>query len=230
MIDLHTWSTPNGHKVSIALEELGLPYRVHPVNIGAGDQFTPEFLQISPNNKIPAIVDNDGPNGSRLELFESGAILLYLAEKTGSLLSNEPLSRAHTIQWLMFQMGGLGPMLGQVHHFRHYAPEVIPYAIDRYTREAGRLYGVMDRHLGRHQYLADDYSIADIACFPWVRHIERQGLSFDDFPNLHRWFETIASRPAVQRGLLVPDTTSPPAEMSEEAKANLFGAQQYERR
>lgn len=227
MIDLYTWSTPNGYKVSIALEELGLDYRTIPIHIGKGEQFAPDFLKISPNNKIPAIVDSDGPDGSGpYALFESGAILLYLAEKTGGLLPGDPRGRADALQWLMFQMGGLGPMLGQAHHFRVYAPEPIPYAIERYTREAGRLYGVLDRRLGAVEYLAGTYSIADIACFPWLRSAERQGQNLDDFPNLKRWFAAIAARPAVQRGLAVPTESSPL--MDAQAREVLFGARQYQ--
>ncbi|MCW5700893.1 MAG: glutathione S-transferase N-terminal domain-containing protein, partial [Rhodospirillales bacterium] len=174
MIDLYTWSTPNGFKVSILLEELGLPYKVFPINIGAGDQFDPAFLKLNPNNKIPVIVDHDGPNGEPLALMESGAILMYLAEKSGKLMPAETVQRYTVIQWLMFQMGGLGPMLGQNHHFRRYAPETIPYAVDRYTREATRLYRVLDARLGEEEYLAGDYSIADIASYPWIRPWRRQ--------------------------------------------------------
>src|SRR6185312_7144428 len=170
MIDLYSWATPNGHKIHIMLEETGLEYRVHPIDIGAGDQFTPAFLAISPNNKIPAIVDSNGPDGAPISLFESGAILIYLAEKTGKLLPHEPAGRYATLQWLMFQVGGLGPMLGQTHHFRIYAPQQIEYAVSRYTNEAKRLYGVMDKQLGQSAYLAgNDYTIADIAAFPWTR-------------------------------------------------------------
>ena len=176
MIDLYTWPTPNGHKVHIALEELGLPYTVHAVDIGEGDQFKPEFLKISPNNRIPAIVDRDGPKGKPIALFESGAILIYLAEKTGKLLAPKGNARYHAVQWLMFQMGGIGPMLGQAHHFRTFAPEQIPYAVERYTNEAKRLYGVVDRRLGEAEYLAGDYGIADIATFPWLRYWDKQGI------------------------------------------------------
>jgi len=204
MIDLYTWTTPNGFKASIALEEMGLEYAAHPVDIGAGKQFEPEFLRISPNNKIPAIVDHDGPEGRPISIFESGAILLYLAEKTSKLLSSEPHQRWLTVQWLMFQMGSLGPMLGQAGHFRNFAPERVPYGIDRYTSEAGRLFQVMDSRLAEVEYLAGDYSIADIACWPWVRPIERMGHSFDDYPNLERWFDAISERPAVNRGLAAP--------------------------
>lgn len=231
MIDLYSWPTPNGHKVHIMLEEVGLPYRVHAVDIGAGEQFKPDFLAISPNNKIPAIVDQDGPGGQPYSLFESGAILLYLAEKTGKLLPQEPRSRYDVIQWLMFQMGNVGPMLGQAHHFRHYAPEPIDYAINRYTNEASRLYGVIDRRLKDREYLAGgDYSIADIATFPWLRSWERQGQNIEDYPNLKRWFEAIAARPAVQRGLQVLADRQRSGPMDEKEREVLFGATQYRRR
>ncbi len=231
MIDLHTWPTPNGFKVSIMLEETGLPYTVIPVDISKGDQFEPEFLKISPNNKMPAIVDHDGPDGGPYALFESGAILMYLAEKTGRFMPSAVAGRYRVIQWLMFQMGGIGPMLGQAHHFRQYAPEPLPYAIDRYTNETGRLYGVMDRRLGDSEYLAGDYSIADIACFPWIRSYERQGQKLEDFANVKRWFEAIGDRPAVHKGLQVlADRRRPPGEMDEKARSVLFGAEQYKRR
>jgi len=230
MIEVYSWPTPNGHKVHILLEEVGLPYHVTPIDIGAGDQFTPEFLAISPNNKIPAIVDPEGPDGKPISIFESGAILLYLADKTGRLLATEPRARWRTIEWLMFQMGGVGPMLGQTHHFRVYAPEQIRYAVERYTNEAGRLYAVLDRRLGGHEYLAGDYSIADIATFPWLRGYERQGQRLEDFPNLQRWFAAIAARPAVQRGLEVLADQRSKGPISEAARANLFGAAQYRRR
>jgi GST-like protein len=231
MIDLYSWPTPNGHKVHIMLEEVGLPYRVHAVDIGAGEQFEPDFLAISPNNKIPAIVDQDGPGGQPYSLFESGAILLYLAEKTGKLLPQEPRSRYDVIQWLMFQMANVGPMLGQAHHFRHYAPEPIEYAINRYTNEASRLYGVIDRRLKDREYLAGgDYSIADIATFPWLRSWKRQGQNIEDYPNLKRWFEAIAARPAVQRGLQVLADRQRSGPMDEKEREVLFGATQYRRR
>lgn len=230
MIDLYSWSTPNGHKVHIALEELGLDYRIYPVNIGKGDQFEPEFLHISPNNKIPAIVDREGPEGEPFSLFESGAILLYLAEKTGRLLPAEPRRRYRTIEWLMFQIGNLGPMLGQAHHFRQYTGEPIEYAINRYTRETARLYHVMDKRLGEEAFLVGpEYTIADIAAFPWIRPYERQGQDLAEYPNLKRWFEAIASRPAVERGLAVlaeGEQTS----FDDEAKRVLFGEKQYRRR
>lgn len=231
MIDLYTWPTPNGHKVHIMFEETGLPYTIHAIDISKGDQFDPEYLKINPNNKMPTIVDPDGPDGKPYSLFESGAILMYLAEKTGQFMPMETAARYQVIQWLMFQMGGIGPMFGQAHHFRKYAPEKIPYAFDRYTNEAGRLYNVLDRRLGEVEYLAGDYSIADIATFPWTRSYERQGQSLDDFPNVKRWFEAINARPAVERALKVlEDARKPGFEKDEEARKNLFGAAQYQRR
>ncbi|MEM5438904.1 glutathione binding-like protein [Paraburkholderia diazotrophica] len=230
MIDVYSWATPNGHKIHIMLEETGLEYKAHPINIGAGDQFTHEFLEISPNNKIPAIVDSDGPkraDGKPFSLFESGAILIYLAEKTGKFLPIDPAARYETLQWLMFQMGGIGPMLGQTHHFRVYAPQPIEYAINRYTNEAKRLYGVMDAKLGNTRYLAgNDYTIADIATYPWTRSWQNQGLQIDEFPNVKRWQEEIAARPAVQRGVEVLASERAPL-MDEKAKEVLFGATQY---
>lgn len=224
MIDLYTWPTPNGFKVSIMLEETGLPYNVIPVDIGAGDQFKPDYLKISPNNKMPAMVDTDGPGGKPYSLFESGAILMYLAEKTGKFMPAETRARYDVIKWLMFQMGGLGPMLGQAHHFRQYAPEPIPYAIDRYTNEAKRLYGVMDRRLGEVEYLAGAYSIADMASYPWIRPHKRQGQDLNDFPNLKRWFDAIAERPAVQRGVKVlADRDAVPTQIDAKTRAILFG-------
>ena len=204
MIELHTWSTPNGRKVSIMLEELGLPYSVHPVNIGKDEQFRPEFLAISPNNKIPAIVDPDGPGGKRFALFESGAILIYLGEKTQQLIPADPATRYVALQWLMFQMGGLGPMLGQTHHFLRAAPEPVPYAIKRYKDETRRLYGVLDKRLGEAEHLAGEYSIADIASYPWVARHEWHQIELADFPNVKRWYDAIGARPAVQRGMKVP--------------------------
>lgn len=228
MIDLYTWSTPNGFKVSILLEELGLPYKVFPINIGAGDQFDPAFLKLNPNNKIPVIVDHDGPNGEPLALMESGAILMYLAEKSGKLMPAETVQRYTVIQWLMFQMGGLGPMLGQNHHFRRYAPETIPYAVDRYTREATRLYRVLDARLGEEEYLAGDYSIADIASYPWIRPWRRQGQNLEAHPNLNRWYQAIDQRPAVQRGLKVPEQTMDlNRDMDEKTRSTLFGDGQF---
>lgn len=205
MITLYTWATPNGHKISIALEELGLAYEVRTVDITRGEQFDPGFLTISPNNKIPAIIDDDGPGGTPVALFESGAILIYLAEKTGRLLPGDPRARYETLQWLMMQMGSIGPMLGQAHHFRRFAPERIPYATERYTKEAGRLYGVLDKRLADHEWLAGgQYSIADIATYPWLARHEWQGIDLAAFPNVRRWFDTIAARPAVQRGMEIP--------------------------
>lgn len=229
MIDFYTWSTPNGIKVSIMLEEIEEPYKVIPVNIGSGDQFKPEFLKISPNNKIPAIVDHAGPGGKPYSLFESGAILMYLAEKTGKLMPSDTVGRYDVTKWLMFQMGHVGPMLGQAHHFRDYAPERIRYAIDRYTNEARRVYCVIDKRLGATAYLAGaDYSIADVATFPWLRSYKRQGQNLDDFPNLKRWFDEIAARPAVQRGIDVLRGLR--HEFDNKAKEFLFGATQYQRR
>ena len=227
MIDLYSTATPNGHKVHILLEELGLPYRVHHINIGTGDQFKPDFLAISPNNKIPAIVDADGPDGKPMSLFESGAILIYLASKTGRFLGTTDREKFTTLQWLMFQMGGVGPMLGQAHHFRIYAPEKIDYAYDRYTNEAKRLYGVMDRRLSDSAYLAgDDYTIADIATFPWTRSFKNQGIELADFPHVQRWFDEISARPAVQRGVEVLAHLRKPL-TDPKALETLFGATQY---
>ena len=200
MIDLYTWTTPNGRKISIALEELGLPYNVIPIDIGEDEQFAPEFLKIAPNNKIPAIVDHD--NG--LSLMESGAILLYLAEKTGKLLPKELARRYRVIEWLMWQMCGPGPFLGQVHHFVKYNPGKAPYAEERFLKEARRLYGVLDRRLEGREFVADDYSIADIAIWPWISRFEWQTMNLNEFPNVKRWYVTIAKRPAVQRGYHVP--------------------------
>ena len=231
MIDLYTWPTPNGHKVHIMLEETGLEYRVIPVNISEGDQFKPDFLAISPNNKMPAMVDPDGPGGKPYSMFESGAILMYLAEKTGKFMPAEMGARYRVIQWLMFQMGGVGPLLGQAHHFRAYAPEPIPYAIDRYTNEASRLYRVLDRRLGESEYLAGgDYTIADMATFPWLRSHERQGQNLADYPNVKRWFDTIAERPAVERGVAVLADRRRQGPISDKEREILFGAQQYQRR
>lgn len=202
MIHLYMWGTPNGYKVSIMLEESGLPYEVCPIDIGKGEQFAPKFLKISPNNKIPAIIDSEGPGGTAISVFESGAILFYLAEKAGQFLPKDVRGRYRVMEWLMFQMGGVGPMLGQAHHFRHYAKDQHPYSIDRYTRESARLYGVMDRRLAEAAFLAgDSYSIADIATFPWIRRHERHGQKLEDYPNVLRWFQAIAARPAVIAGL-----------------------------
>ncbi len=200
MITLYYWPTPNGHKITIFLEEAGVPYRISPVNIGEGEQFLPEFLAISPNNRMPAIVD-DAPRdgGEPLSVFESGAILLYLAEKTGKFLPEDTRGRVRVLEWLFWQVGGLGPMAGQNHHFGRYAPQKIPYAIDRYVNETNRLYGVLDRRLGPEPFLAGEYSIADIAAYPWIVPHEAQGQNLKDFPNVERWFEAIAARPAVRR-------------------------------
>jgi len=204
MIDLYTWPTPNGHKIHIMLEECKLPYRVHPINIGAGDQFQPDFLKISPNNKIPALVDSEGPDGKPISLFESGAILVYLAAKTGQFMPKSDRAKYEVLQWLMFQMGGVGPMLGQAHHFRIYAPEKIEYGINRYTNEAKRLYGVMDKRLQTSPWIGGkSYSIADMAIFPWLRSWQNQGIDWADYPNAKRWHDDIAERPAVQRGVQV---------------------------
>ena len=205
-IDLYTWKTPNGYKVSIMLEELGLDYEVHPINITQDDQFDPEFLKISPNNKIPAIVDPDGPDGEPIALFESGAIMIYLAEKHGRFFPSDPRDRYVTTQWLMWQMGNFGPMLGQAHHFRRFAKENLPYAIDRYTNESKRLYGVLDKRLGEAKYMGgDDYTIADMATFPWAARHEWQGIDLGDFANVKRWYDELAARPAVEKGRRVPD-------------------------
>lgn len=205
MITLYTWGTPNGRKISIALEELGLDYTVRAVDITRGEQLAPDFLALNPNHKIPVIVDDDGPDGAPITLIESGAILIYLAEKTGRLLPTEPRARIEVIQWLMVQMGSVGPMLGQAHHFRRFAPEVIPYAVERYSKEAARLYGVLDTRLSGRDWLAgSDYSIADIATWPWIARHEWQGIDLAAYPAVKRWFDAIAARPAVQRGIEVP--------------------------
>ena len=228
MIELYSAATPNGQKIHIMLEEVGLPYRVTWVSISKGEQFEPGFLDISPNNKIPAIVDHDGPDAEPVSVFESGAILLYLAEKTGRFLPSAPRARLEVLQWLFWQMGGFGPMLGQAHHFNAYAPERIRYAMDRYTNEAGRLYHVLDRRLAGRDYVAGDYSIADMAIFPWCRLYKRQGLRIEDFPNVKRWFDMIAARPAVAEGMARLEDKA--GEFTEESWSNLFGAEQYKRR
>ncbi|MBL4616847.1 MAG: glutathione S-transferase N-terminal domain-containing protein [Robiginitomaculum sp.] len=226
-IDLYFFPTPNGWKISIALEEMGLAYNMIPVMIGAGDQFKPEFLKISPNNRMPAIVDPDGPDGKPISVFESGAILQYLARKTGKFYGKNERQRVAVEEWLMWQMGGLGPMAGQAHHFRGYADEKIPYAIDRYTNEVNRLYGVMDRRLEGREYLADEYSIADMACWGWVFPYERQGQDLADFPNLKDWFERVGEREAVKAGFamgleLFSDLAADSDE-AKKAKKVLFG-------
>ena len=229
MIELYTWMTPNGQKVSIMLEEVGLPYRVHAIDITKGEQFHPAFLKIAPNNKIPAIVDPNGPDGEPMSVFESGAILLYLASKTGKLLPASTRGKFEVMEWLMFQMGGVGPMLGQAHHFRIYAPEKIEYAINRYTNEAKRLYGVLDKRLGKHKYVAgSSYSIADIAIFPWLRSWKNQGIDWVDFPNLKGWFDEIAARAAVQRGVDVLAGRRKPL-VDDRSREVLFGATQYKK-
>jgi GST-like protein len=223
MIDLHYWPTPNGWKISIMLEEVGLPYRLVPVNIGRGEQFKPEFLAISPNNRMPAIVDHDPPGGGApISVFESGAILIYLAEKTGRFLPQDVRGKYEVLQWLMWQMGGLGPMSGQAGHFRNYAPEKIPYAIERYTKEVNRLYGVMNRRLADREYLAGEYSIADMASWPWILPSMYEQ-NIEEFPHLKRWYEAVGERPAVQRGKAVGKELRNPGPMDDEAKKLLFG-------
>ena len=229
MIEVYSWATPNGHKVHILLEECALPYKVTAVDIGSGDQFKPEFLAISPNNKIPAIVDSDGPDGKPISLFESGAILLYLAGKTGRFLPGDTRGKYNVMQWLMFQMGSVGPMLGQAHHFRIYAPEKLGYAIDRYSNEAKRLYRVMNDQLARSRYIAGpDYTIADVAIFPWLRSWKNQGIEWSEFPHLKGWFDEVAARPAVMRGVeVLADRRRPITD--DRAREVLFGAEQYKR-
>ena len=229
MIEVYSWATPNGHKVHIMLEECALPYKVVAVDIGSGDQFKSDFLAISPNNKVPAIVDSDGPAGKPMSLFESGAILLYLAGKTGRFLPTDTRGRYAVLQWLMFQMAGVGPMLGQAHHFRVYAPERITYAVDRYSNEAKRLYRVMNDQLARSRYIAgSEYTIADIAIFPWLRSWKNQGIDWADYPHLKGWFDEIAARPAVVRGVEVLADRRRPL-MDDKARSVLFGAEQYQR-
>jgi GSH-dependent disulfide-bond oxidoreductase len=229
MIDLYYWPTPNGHKITIFLEETGAPYKIVPVNIRKGEQFEPGFLKISPNNRMPAIVDSDGPGGQPISLFESGAILMYLAEKTGKLMPSEMRARYKVIEWLMFQMAGIGPMMGQAGHFRNAAPEKLPYAIDRYTNESRRLWGVMDHRLGEAEYLGGDYSIADIACYPWVRIAQREPEQLEALPNLRRWLDAIGKRDAVKRGLAVMADT-PQQPLTEEERSILYGKKQFEKR
>lgn len=223
-IELYFWATPNGHKISIMLEECGLPYVLRMVDIGKGDQFKPEFLAISPNNKIPALADPDGPGGAPVTVFESGAILTYLGRKTGKLYPADERTRIEAEQWLFWQVGGLGPMAGQCHHFRNYAPEKIPYGIDRYTNEVNRLYGVMNKRLGDRPYLAGDYSIADIACYPWVRLWKNQGQDIASFPNVAAWLERVGARPAVIKGLAAgKDVPKTDLATDKEAQKVLFG-------
>jgi GST-like protein len=231
MIDLYTWPTPNGHKIHVMLEETGLPYTVHPIDIQAGDQFQPEFLKINPNNKMPAIVDRNGPGGKPMALAESGAILFYLASKTGKFLPADIRDRWAVMQWVMFQMGHIGPMLGQAHHFLGYSVEKIPYAIDRYRNEANRLYGVLDRRLGESPYVGcREYTIADMAVMPWLRSSERQGVNMDDYPNVRRWFDKLNERPAVKRGLQVLADRRRTGPMTPEQREVMFGSVQYARR
>jgi GST-like protein len=223
-IDLYYWPTPNGWKISIMLEECGLPYTVIPVNIGKGDQFKPEFLRLSPNNKMPAITDPDGPGGEPISVFESGAILQYFGRKTGRFYPSDERARVEVEQWLMWQMGGFGPMLGQTHHFRIYAPEKVPYAIDRYTNESNRLYGVLDKRLSDREFVAGEYSIADMAIAPWAKLWERQGQQIDDFPNVKRWLDAVLARPAVQRGFAINAADRAQTDLTNPvAQAVLFG-------
>ncbi|MEY3469433.1 MAG: glutathione S-transferase family protein [Betaproteobacteria bacterium] len=235
MIDVYSWATPNGHKVHIMLEEcgyrLGKDWLAHPINISNGDQFEAAFLKISPNNKIPAMVDPHGPDGKPISVFESGAILLYLASKTGKFLPKGDRAKFEVLQWLMFQMGGVGPMLGQNHHFRQYAPEQIEYAVNRYTNEAKRLYGVMDKQLASSKFIAgNSYSIADIAIFPWLRNWQNQGIEWVNYPHLKKWFDLIAARPAVQRGVEVLANLRKPIQHDDKAREVLFGSTQYKSR
>jgi GST-like protein len=225
-IEVYYWPTPNGYKVTIMLEELGVPYDVRYINIGKGEQFAPDFLKIAPNNRMPAIIDPDGPGGAPISIFESGAILQYLGRKYGQFYPADERKRVDVDQWLFWQMGGLGPMAGQAHHFRDYAPEKIAYGIDRYTNEVNRLYGVMNRRLADREYLAGDYSIADMACVGWVRSYEKQGQDLNDFPHLKRWFETVMTRPAVERGIAVgQEERARQANLAEDEEAQkiLFG-------
>lgn len=225
MIDLYYWTTPNGHKITLFLEESGLPYRIHPINIGKGEQFQPDFLRIAPNNRIPAIVDTTPADGGEpISIFESGAILLYLAEKTGQFLSAHTRTRIDTLQWLFWQMGGLGPMAGQNHHFVQYAPKPIPYAIERYVKETARLYAVLDKQLHDRDFISgNNYSIADMACYPWIVPHERQGQRLEDFPNLQRWFESIRQRPATIRAYALAEGINKSPTVDEESRKILFG-------
>jgi GST-like protein len=229
MIEVWTWPTPNGHKIHIALEELGLPYKVVPVNIGKGEQFKPEFLAITPNHRIPAIIDPDGPGGQPLTLFESAAIMIYLSEKTGGkLIPADPVGRYTCLQWMMFQMGGTGPMFGQYNHFANYAVEKIPYAILRYTNEVARLHRVLEKRLGESEYLAGpDYTMADIINFPWIRNPDRRNVNLSDYPNVKRWHDAVAARPAVQRGVEVLSQNQRRGQMHDEERDNMFGARQF---
>jgi GST-like protein len=231
MLDLYAWPTPNAHKVSIMLEEIGLPYNVVAVDIRAGEQFAPDFLRISPNNRMPAIVDHDAPGGA-ISIFESGAILMYLAEKSGQFWPTEVHKRYEVAQWVMWQMGGLGPMLGQANHFRHVAPEQLPYAVDRYASEAKRLFGVLDSRLQDREYIAGEYSIADMACYSWTTIFEHLGIPIEDYPAIQRWQARMAERPAVERGMaLLAEKRSAAAQpMDAKTRENLFGKAQHERR
>ena len=230
MIDLYTWPTPNGFKVSILLEELGLPYNVIPVDIGKGAQFEPEYLKLNPNNKMPTIVDNEGPDGRPYAVMESGAILIYLADKHGKFLPKGGEARYDVLQWLMWQMGGLGPMLGQAHHFLQYAPEKIEYAMNRYSNEANRLYGVLNKRLTGRDYVAGDYSIADMAIMPWLRYPDRQAVDIEQYPEVKRWRESLEARPAVQKGLAVLAENRRSGPISDEQREVMFGKKQYEKR
>ncbi len=229
MIEVWTWPTPNGHKIHIALEELGLPYKVIPINIGKGDQFKPEFLAITPNHRIPAIVDPDGPGGKPFTLFESAAIMMYLSEKCGgALIPKDPVGKYRCLEWMMFQMGGVGPMFGQYNHFANYATDKIPYAIERYTNEVIRLHRVLDKRLSQAAYLAgDQYSMADIATFPWVRNPDRRNINLSDYPNVQRWHDAIAARPAVQRGVEVLSENQRKGAMTDAEKEVMFGKTQF---
>lgn len=231
MIECWTWPTPNGHKVHIALEEMGLPYKVVPVAIGKGEQFRPEFLAITPNHRIPAIIDPAGPGGKPISLFESGAILIYLAEKSGKFIPTDPHDRYICLQWLMFQMGGVGPMFGQFGHFNNYAPEKIPYAIERYQNEVRRLHGVLDKRLAQAEYLAGEaYSIADMATFPWLRNPERRNIDLADYPNVQRWFAAVEARPGVQRGCAVLAENVRQGTMTDAEREIMFGKTQFAKR
>ena len=224
MIDLYYWTTPNGHKLTMFLEETRLPHRIVPINIGKGEQFAADFLKIAPNNRIPAMVDHaPADGGAPLSLFESGAILLYLADKTGRFIATDLRARNETIQWLFWQMGGLGPMAGQNHHFTQYAPQPIPYAIERYVKETARLYAVLNKQLADREFIAGDYSIADMACYPWIVPHEKQGQKLDDFPHLQRWFSAIRERPATQRAYALAKAINPAPVVDENAKKVLFG-------
>jgi GST-like protein len=231
MIELYTWPTPNGHKIHIMLEEAAIPYRVHSVNIRTGEQFAPEFLNISPNNRIPAIIDPEGPHGAPLALFESGAILLYLAEKSGCFMPQDTAHRFTCLQWLMWQMGGVGPMFGQANHFRRYAKEQHPYAIERYTNEANRLMGILDLQLGKNSFIAgEEFTIADMAIFPWTRHADQRGIDMLEYPHAQRWFDAINARPAVQRALQVLAAESNPAPINDATRDIMFGHAQFQKR